>query len=105
MFLRREREGKQNKEIKEGVLKKFSMCRSVPIRQAMVLCHPGCTSSRLRAVLAPQVRVSTAPGAGMPEFRSELTSSETSSRDPYANVLCIYRLHVSQSRHVRKYRN
>ena len=70
--------GGGDKKMKGGV-EKFSerrRARSIPIRQVMVwrtsswLSHSGFPSSQLHIILAPRVKASKSPRAGMPEGQS-----------------------------------
>ena len=71
----KEGKGNRTKRSKKGVAK-FSTCRqaqSIPIRQVMVCCvsswfsHPGFKSFWLHVNLAPRLKVSKSPRAGMLE--------------------------------------
>ena len=71
----KEGEGNRTKRSREGI-GKFFLCRqaqSIPIRQVVVRC----ASSWLHAILAPRLKVSKSPGAGMTR-RLESVSSEES---------------------------
>ena len=71
-----------------------------PVCVTLASRHPGFTPSWLYLTLAPRLKVSKSPRAGVTEGWS--LSFEVSSQDSYTNMLFLWKLHISQSQHLQK---